>query len=368
MDDLLNLALPTQRFECPPNSNIWTLFVGAKQFMKLIKVEIPEIQRGLDLEHVKSLKISFLNDYKKKGYIDLGIITICLHANHFFIINGQHRYAVLKQFDDDLLKNIYIRIELKPVGSNTEMKELWISSNYSKQAIIIKNTNDQAILNGIEKYFRREFIKYISNSIKPNFPHFNLQKLMECLREKNFIQRCQLQSASQATKLIDSLNQFYKLNQHNINIWKHEWKIKTISIGKLQKCQDKSPSNTLYLSIWREFEWIDRLITHIEDRTDFKDMKHYTIQIKSRKIPKALRRNVWKKRNTTKPESGSVGKCYVCHDDTLEYDQFQCGHVKAYYLNGETNLNNLEPICGVCNQEMGIENLEDFKKRCQKKV
>jgi 5-methylcytosine-specific restriction endonuclease McrA len=35
--------------------------------------------------------------------------------------------------------------------------------------------------------------------------------------------------------------------------------------------------------------------------------------------------------------------------------------VVAAFRGGETVLANLEPICRMCNNDMGIENLEDFK-------
>ena len=55
------------------------------------------------------------------------------------------------------------------------------------------------------------------------------------------------------------------------------------------------------------------------------------------------------------------GKCYVCIG-AISYDTFESGHVKAASTGGETTLQNLEPICKTCNNDMGIEDLEQFKK------
>ena len=54
------------------------------------------------------------------------------------------------------------------------------------------------------------------------------------------------------------------------------------------------------------------------------------------------------------------GRCYVCQQ-ILEYDNFECGHVNSVNNGGETVLNNLEPICRKCNNDMGIVNLEDYR-------
>ena len=55
------------------------------------------------------------------------------------------------------------------------------------------------------------------------------------------------------------------------------------------------------------------------------------------------------------------GKCYVCIG-AISYDTFESGQVKAASTGGETTLQNLEPVCKTCNNDMGIEDLEQFKK------
>ena len=56
-----------------------------------------------------------------------------------------------------------------------------------------------------------------------------------------------------------------------------------------------------------------------------------------------------------------MGPCYVCRTSISIWD-FECGHVVAESNGGETTLNNLRPICGVCNKSMGTMDLEEYKK------
>jgi hypothetical protein len=42
---------------------------------------------------------------------------------------------------------------------------------------------------------------------------------------------------------------------------------------------------------------------------------------------------------------------------------FNCGHIVAHANGGETKLNNLVPICTLCNTSMGTYNLNDFIKK-----
>ncbi len=53
--------------------------------------------------------------------------------------------------------------------------------------------------------------------------------------------------------------------------------------------------------------------------------------------------------------------CYVCYEE-IDYDTFECGHIKSLFYGGKTCLNNLVAICRCCNNDMGIKNLELYKK------
>ena len=91
---------------------------------------------------------------------------------------------------------------------------------------------------------------------------------------------------------------------------------------------------------------------HIGNNTNTNNTKN-----NNTRVPKPLRKQVWLKRNGNVIE----GKCYVCIG-AISYDTFESGHVKAASTGGETTLQNLEPICKTCNNDMGIEDLEQFKK------
>ena len=39
---------------------------------------------------------------------------------------------------------------------------------------------------------------------------------------------------------------------------------------------------------------------------------------------------------------------------------FECGHVKAKTNGGKNSVENLRPICGICNKSMGTNHMYDF--------
>jgi hypothetical protein len=71
------------------------------------------------------------------------------------------------------------------------------------------------------------------------------------------------------------------------------------------------------------------------------------------KISSKLRDEVWKKEYKDLIE----GKCPIKNCKHIIYKtNFNCGHIISEYNGGETNLQNLRPICTYCNSKMGINN------------
>lgn len=85
--------------------------------------------------------------------------------------------------------------------------------------------------------------------------------------------------------------------------------------------------------------------------------KNCTQQTKRKTIPKALKNKVW---DETFGASKGTAPCFVCETE-IDSKNFECGHVVSEKEGGKTVLENLKPICGICNKSMGTLNLNDFK-------
>lgn len=79
---------------------------------------------------------------------------------------------------------------------------------------------------------------------------------------------------------------------------------------------------------------------------------------KRKAIPKSVRDTVWKIYNGNKMQ----GKCYVCKEP-ISYKNFDLGHVIPIARGGSNRIKNLRPICRSCNNSIGTQNLEAFKKK-----
>lgn len=74
---------------------------------------------------------------------------------------------------------------------------------------------------------------------------------------------------------------------------------------------------------------------------------------KRKPLPKALRVRVYKK---------YAGRCAYCGKQ-IRYADMQVDHIKAVYLGGDNDFNNLLPACRSCNFYKSSYDLADFREQ-----
>lgn len=79
---------------------------------------------------------------------------------------------------------------------------------------------------------------------------------------------------------------------------------------------------------------------------------------KRKAIPKAVKTTLW---NIHFTENNAKGECKVCNKE-IKMTDFDAGHIVAVANGGSNNLDNLIPVCNLCNKSMGVQNLNEFKK------
>ena len=361
MDELLKCSEP-MAFQFPPNSGQYIAFIDARILLKFIK--LPEIQREVDEQWVTTLEENIRAESQHNGVPSLDIVDICSLNNELYLINGQHRYYVMKNLiQSGDYDSIPIIAHIKIVNNETELNNKWSISNSSRKVTIMKNTSHQKITNGLRKHLQNNYSCYISSSNFPYRPNINLNSLIEKIEQIDFIKKLNIQSAKRLIELIEEINDYYKSISYKHQKWK-DWKIPDFqSIST--KARKKSITNTLYLGVYQHFEWLNRIIYHIYNKIEYNDMGHVPLNSKSKSVSVTKRNKVWEDYNNPSKihERGdSEPSCFVCKKDLL-YDNFQCGHIISHFYGGSNSIENLKPICRSCNSLMGIENLYEFRNR-----
>jgi hypothetical protein len=84
--------------------------------------------------------------------------------------------------------------------------------------------------------------------------------------------------------------------------------------------------------------------------------KNYKIK---EKIPATLKNKLWRKHFST----DIVGKCLCCDVESISIKNFDCGHIISEKNGGNVSLNNMKPICRLCNSSMSTMNMDEFIKK-----
>lgn len=78
---------------------------------------------------------------------------------------------------------------------------------------------------------------------------------------------------------------------------------------------------------------------------------------KKSKISQAIRIVCW---NTYIGEEIGKASCLCCKSNHITQHNFHCGHVVAEANGGKVQIENLRPICAVCNNSMGTMDMQEF--------
>lgn len=295
-------------------------------------------------KYSKKLINNNLNELNNKMIFKFQPITplyFVLFKNQRYIIDGLHRLEIYK--NNHLLQESIIPIVDILAEEYNDINTYFDLVNKNNK--IIENTNEitdiimeeydekkEIIINNVYNYFLNNY----PNSFKFNGkrrPYINSDKFIEILEiiyskyniecENIFIQ-----------KLLD-LNTKYK--KQKIEWFPSKSKVLNESLIELIKNE-----NCLYFGMVPD-EWynhLDKLPKYISEE----------------KISQSLRQQVWTKYANNKLEI----KCICCNLNTINAFTFESGHIIPRSKGGECNIDNLVPICGLCNKSMGNINMKEF--------
>lgn len=345
------------------NERTNVIIIDSKEFIdffsnkeNLIDGEIVgEIQRNIDKEHLEEM-IKYQEDYKKKHniYNFCTPIILCDLNSKYSIIDGQHRFECIKHLLEKYKENFNIILIVIKIDKIEEYDEYFNTINQNKPVHIFKNIEDwKKVMKKVEKYLINNYKDYIKNTENPIQPHFNMDKLKKYIDENDIIKKINL-NYDELINEIEELNKFYRL------YWKEQIRDKKYikDVGKIVERIEKKNGNVLYLGIYKNFEWLERIVQKFQYKIDYANMEHYSLTTARIRIPKKLRQKLWEKYFS----GNSKGSCYVCEEEINSFE-FECGHVIPVFYGGNNEIGNLRPICRTCNGDMGIQNLEEYKAK-----
>ena len=340
-----------------------------------------------------------VSEFEKCGEFSLlQSISVAQLDNTIYVLDGQHRIRAFERLKEMGLpvENIHVPVVIYIVSEMTEMIDRFsrINKHLPVHPLDVREAFDSNANGGFVKPFvewmESAYGSYMKkNSTSVRCPHVSIDGLKNAILSRGKLN-------VDFHMLRSSVEEF---NDHLSTI-----RDEIVTHGgsdalrkKFQECEKKVQKLTIhprppvcFLGMFKNHEWLDMCLhyaTHNscnghndipmdqegmckQDSTRLVPksacwalLLHCTVGTSSsnrrQSIPMAVRRAVWGKWNH---HDSNTGSCYVCDAD-LKFTDMECGHVVAHVLGGKSDIDNLMPICRVCNRDMGIQNLEAYRSQ-----
>lgn len=333
-------------------------YITTESVKRILHYTLPKLNRCLNEDHIKDMVEDQIAEYNKFNCFSLlQSITVGSLDEQFFVLDGQHR---IKTFEI-LMKNGYcigdlqIPVVIYKLQNKDELMSYFqrINKNMPIHPLELEyNYEDwgKTFCNFITKHFKI----YLKND-KCRCPHINMNELKTNILARNNLYNYDVNVFCET---------ILQINDYISTSISSNTQLCSQSKKRLEDCEkkaDKSNCCVCYLGVWRHYEWLDLALYLLSSKKQLFEINISEFSKEKRQhIPFVVREQVWKKNNLNISDSGL---CFVCNSD-LRFPDMECGHILAHCLGGNTNLDNLMPICKSCNRDMGIMNLFDYKQMC----
>ena len=318
------------------NGNQRKYNTSVKELLKK-PIYTPDCQRSVMQDHVMEI-VNFQKDHfsKKYHYIFLNCIQFCIVFGVWYCVDGQHRYEALKELDD--VDDWSIDIEVTQCKTKEEMHDIFRILNTNTPVPDFLKSQDVLLSSGLKKYILERYPKYISPCSAPRRPNIQIDTFLNGLFNQHppqslshLIEWFEEKNAEHCEYLTNSTNELCINALEKIN--------KTVRVRGEPKNVTLRSEPKLYLGCY----WLDKI---------------------PNKILKTTRDMCWKnwynECRANSKTNGFEAPCYVC-EKMLDHTSFEAGHIQPHTKGGLNTLDNLRPICSVCNKTMGTMNMDEFK-------
>jgi len=253
----------------------------------------------------------------------LGILSIAVLDNKYFIVDGQHRFQALSDYYDTTKTDFNISYILRHFQYSPDIKRYFKEIN---DVLIVDPSIFSPARETVLKHLRSTYPLHESKSSKPQFPNVNFDQLFKYISERFGYE--EEDDTAKIIRTIEDLNADISQALMFDNAVKYNKSFKTDKKGKM----------TMFT------------LAHVVHST--------ASQRKRDNMPAVLRRRVW----TDQFGDNDSGYCNCCAIKVTTSD-FHAGHIIAVAKGGSDDISNLKVVCPECNFSMGTRNLIDFRER-----
>lgn len=331
--------------------------IGTISAFDLIKrkdeIIIPYTQRLSDTNKVNEIVEYQKHHFNNKHFYNfLGVLNLhfCIENCKYYLVDGQHRYLSINKLVENF-EDFDVTLEIVIIKTPNEIIENYNILNKNTPLPELSENINKLTHQIIFKHFEVKFDKIWTMSNRPQRPYLNKNHFQEAI--SYLLSKISKDDPNYIIKLIEEHNnRVSNWNPDRIgNMNNLKNPLKTIELCKTLKC---------FLGLFSHstedyhYKWILDIIRN-ETGEEIKSSK----KIRKKAIPKSIKQGVWNKYIGCK--IGSIN-CLICNENEISQVFFTAGHVISESNGGKITVENLRPICNLCNQSMYTKNMGDFVK------
>ena len=352
-----------------PIANYGKSKIYLSTFQELIEIkedlDNPDIQGDLNEDKVEEMINSYNNNQHflaSKCLITISCIEIG-NEKQYHLIDGQHRTEMISRLLEEEQNNT-ILITIITINSQEELKKLFEEINTDSTKCLYKNLSifDKEIYEKLKNNIKKEE-RYKSVPDKSSYKShvYSLSQFIHYLIENQIIEKIRkihniepnvqtiIEFIKQKETIFLNLCRYKELVNEKIQSKKNDFKKDELTQLEKNSC--------IFIKNNNFFEWL--FDENVIPKHDF----NYRPP-----IPPKLRKNVWTKYYNNNSESlCPIIGCQNKMSINKEYS-WECGHIKSHFNKGETNLDNLKPLCTSCNRKMSSKDWNEYSEELINKI
>lgn len=294
----------------------------------------PEVQRDIRKEHVEEIYAFQVAHHDRVGcYCFLGVLTFALYDGKYFCLDGQHRYAAVRQLYTTFGRDFYLDIEELTCATEAEMIEYFRIINLNSPVPDFLRDFRPQVAVVLRGHLKSVYSRYLSSAASPHKPNIALEA---------FLSKLQLQHGAVLEGLgaADAIVAWFETANTDHGRWLTAMGTEEPDIKKAVDAIQKRTATgapAFFLGCF----WLEDL---------------------PRSFTQPKRKKVWETyaKKAPKDDDGCV-VCPCCESTLLSPFEFEVGHIISHKNGGSNALDNLIPICGLCNKSMGAMNFDAYK-------
>lgn len=321
------------------------------KYSELLKLDIhtPNEQRLIDQNKVDEIIAYQMEFIKQRGFSNfLGVVNIhfCKEENQYYLVDGQHRVASLRQLFHVHAHDIDFVTEIVTVDTREELKHNYNIINKNTPLPEFPETINKNIPEAVALHFHHKYPLIWSQSARPHRPFIFFNFFQETIGI--IVEHMPNISSS---KLIEYMEHY------NTDVLS---KLPFTSFqGVSEKMWMKAKEYGFYYGLFAYctndkygYGWSKRIIEHYTNTK----LKGGKIK-KKQSIPASIKNGSW-----DKYIGSHIGEalCIVCSTNKINSKCFDAGHIISEHNGGKINLDNILPICHPCNLSMSTMNMDEF--------